>query len=106
MFSSTELLPLDCDPTTAICGRSIGFCTYRGSVSASWSPSRVRVPTTYADCGEDILQLVNEGDEARVVDVDPRRFSDASMVSGGAQVVSRVGVRLRHCWLADALVAQ
>ena len=28
MFSSTELLPLDCDPTTAICGRSIGFWTY------------------------------------------------------------------------------
>jgi hypothetical protein len=28
MFSSTELFPLDCDPTTAICGRSIGFWTY------------------------------------------------------------------------------
>lgn len=25
MFSNTELLPLDCDPTTAICGKSIGF---------------------------------------------------------------------------------
>ena len=28
MFSSTELLPLDCDPTTAIWGRSMGFWTY------------------------------------------------------------------------------
>ena len=27
MFSSTELFPLDCEPTTTICGRSIGFCT-------------------------------------------------------------------------------
>ena len=27
MFSNTLLFPLDCDPTTAICGRSIGFCT-------------------------------------------------------------------------------
>ena len=27
IFSNTELFPLDCDPTTAICGRSIGFCT-------------------------------------------------------------------------------
>jgi hypothetical protein len=27
MFSSTELFPLDCDPTTAICGRSMGFWT-------------------------------------------------------------------------------
>ncbi len=27
MFSSTELFPLDCDPTTAIWGRSIGFWT-------------------------------------------------------------------------------
>ena len=25
MFSSTELFPLDCDPTTAICGKSMGF---------------------------------------------------------------------------------
>ncbi len=27
MFSRTELFPLDCEPTTAICGRSMGFCT-------------------------------------------------------------------------------
>ncbi len=26
---------------------------------------------TYADCGEDILELVDECDEARVVDIDP-----------------------------------
>ena len=25
MFSKTELLPLDCEPTTAIWGRSMGF---------------------------------------------------------------------------------
>jgi len=25
MFSNTELFPLDCDPTTAICGKSMGF---------------------------------------------------------------------------------
>ena len=25
IFSNTELFPLDCDPTTAIWGRSIGF---------------------------------------------------------------------------------
>jgi hypothetical protein len=28
MFSSTELFPLDCDPTTAIWGRSMGFWTW------------------------------------------------------------------------------
>jgi hypothetical protein len=28
MFSSTELFPLDCDPTTAICGKSMGFWTW------------------------------------------------------------------------------
>lgn len=27
IFSSTELFPLDCEPTTAICGRSMGFWT-------------------------------------------------------------------------------
>lgn len=27
MFSSTELFPLDCDPTTAIWGKSMGFWT-------------------------------------------------------------------------------
>ena len=29
IFSSTELFPLDCDPTTAIWGKSILGCTYR-----------------------------------------------------------------------------
>jgi hypothetical protein len=28
MFSSTELFPLDCDPTTAIWGKSMGFWTW------------------------------------------------------------------------------
>lgn len=27
IFSKTELFPLDCDPTTAIWGKSMGFCT-------------------------------------------------------------------------------
>lgn len=32
-----------------------------------------RITTTYSDGGEDILQLVDERDQARIVDVDPMR---------------------------------
>jgi hypothetical protein len=38
-------------------------------VAAQAHPRRARF-VTYADCCEDILQLVHEGDQARVVDVD------------------------------------
>lgn len=41
IFSSTELFPLDCEPTTAICGRSMGFCTYRAQESSAGCPSSI-----------------------------------------------------------------
>lgn len=72
MFSSTELFPLDCDPTTAIWGKSIGFCTWwEHGVSGGWG--RSCTVETHANSGEDILQLIDERDKAWVVDIDPSR---------------------------------
>ncbi len=85
MFSKTELFPLDCDPTTAICGKSIGFwtCNYRephqsGNLRALKSFLGSQHRSTYSDCGEDILQLVDKADEAWVVDINPIGFINYS----------------------------
>lgn len=66
MFSNTELFPLDCEPTTAIWGRSIGFWTW-GAISEG--SERVGRSYTYAHGGEDILELVDESDQRRIIDV-------------------------------------
>jgi len=75
MFSSTELFPLDCDPTTAICGKSMGFCTCRRQqrqlLVTECKEIRNEGSTTYSDRGKDILQLIYESDELGIVDIDP-----------------------------------
>ena len=100
IFSKTELFPLDCEPTTAICGRSMGFCTYledqREAPPAAWGDSRGG-RATYSYGSEDILELVDECDQARVVDINAtgRRLAD----NGGQRcrmVSIRSGVYLRH----------
>jgi hypothetical protein len=71
MFSSTELFPLDCDPTTAIWGKSMGFWTCKASVWERWSSGDIVVgAATYSYCGENILELVDERDKRRVIHVD------------------------------------
>jgi len=73
-FSSTELLPLDCDPTTAIWGRSIGFWTCgEGIVSFGGSYCEYcSIPrNTYSNSCEHILQLVDQSNELGVIDTDP-----------------------------------
>lgn len=53
---------------------------------------------TYADCGEDILELVDQRDEARVVHVDPNTSLSACFLTilFPHLSCSRVGVGLRH----------
>lgn len=69
MFSSTELFPLDWEPTTAIWGKSIGFWTLGSQFTEQARTAAERI--TYSYCGKDILQLVHQGDQPGVVDVDP-----------------------------------
>lgn len=72
IFSSTELFPLDCDPTTAICGRSMGFWTCGGGiVSLGRSEGNPCLIFTHSNSCEDILQLVDKGNELGVIDADP-----------------------------------
>ena len=52
MFSKTELFPLDCPPTTAICGRSISF-----------PPVSENVLTVHTNNGEDFLDVVDHGNQ-------------------------------------------
>ena len=101
MFSSTELLPLDCDPTTAIWGKSMGFWTYRAY--SQIVPGRVsgrNVMGPYADCCEDILKLVDESDESWIVDIDTavQRVSCCFYVRWFQGLV-RIW-RRRHGWLS------
>jgi hypothetical protein len=73
MFSRTELLPLDCDPTTTIWGKSIGFCTCVAHVRSERGVPMLfgwMGDTTYTNGGEDILKFVDEGNESWVVDID------------------------------------
>ena len=53
MFSKTELFPLDCPPTTAICGRSISF-----------PPMNEKVPKVFTNNGEDFLDVIDHGDQS------------------------------------------
>lgn len=77
MFSKTELFPLDCEPTTAIWGKSMGFWTWRrvnkrcqegGALGrrSSW-----RIGSTYPYGREDILEFVDQRNQAGVIDVYP-----------------------------------
>lgn len=53
MFSNTELFPLDCPPTTAICGRSISF-----------PPIRQHNARTSTNNREDFLDIVDNGNQS------------------------------------------
>lgn len=59
IFSKTELFPLDCDPTTAIWGKSIGFWTCGDGIVSYLRGNSERVLEagryTYTDCCEHIL---------------------------------------------------
>jgi hypothetical protein len=70
MFSSTELFPLDCDPTTTICGKSMGFWTWRLRQTVALI---AMTTSTYTNCSEDILKFVDEGDKLWIVHIDPAR---------------------------------
>lgn len=76
MFSRTELFPLDCEPTTTICGRSMGFWTCRQAsvfVVHNIAISVGVAGPTYSYCCEDILELVDKSNKPRVVYVDTAR---------------------------------
>ena len=79
MFSNTEDFPLDCDPTTTICGRSMGLltCTMDQRL-IDWIQQGLMI--TYADCCEDILQLVDERDETWIIDIDPAEAESARVL--------------------------
>jgi hypothetical protein len=74
MFSNTELFPLDCEPTTTICGKSIGFCTcgriVRQIVRGTWNGYDAFESQAYPYGCENILKLIDESDECRVIDID------------------------------------
>jgi hypothetical protein len=53
---------------------------------------------SYSDCGEDILELVHEGDETGVVDVD-------ASICTGQKVALNGGCYLLNPTYADAFVA-
>jgi hypothetical protein len=74
MFSNTELFPLDCEPTTTICGRSMGFWTWvtivRQILQGARSGCGAVESRAYSDCCEHILKLVDQRDECRVINID------------------------------------
>lgn len=75
MFSSTELFPLDCDPTTAICGKSIGFWTCVNDnvrlQACNYDSGPHNEAGTYTNCCKDVLQLIDQCDELRIINIDP-----------------------------------
>lgn len=61
-FSSTELLPADCPPTTAICGKSNCICTPR-DVNASCSLLTIGIKLSMATyCDGDAVKGNGDGD--------------------------------------------
>ncbi len=89
MFSSTELFPLDCEPTTAIWGRSIGFWTCRAKNDQPLLSER-KPGITYSNCCKDILQFIDESNELGVIDIDPacaislgRKFWELMILTSG-----------------------
>ena len=63
--------------------------TTKGASEATW--------TTYADRGKDILELVDEGDEPRVIDIDAADGHGSVLVQLTLGLVQHVHPRVRIC---------
>jgi len=68
MFSNTELLPLDWEPTTTICGKSIGFWTCEAMSGRAEGDTNGYA--AYANRGKHILKFVDKRDQLRIIDID------------------------------------